>query len=55
MKNKLFPGADVLWDRKTGDLENKFRMTNPTAKNETETLIPVQYKVIIQEHGSPHG
>ena len=55
MLYKLLPGADVLWDRKTGDLENIFGMTNPTGKNESRTLTPVQYKVIIPGHGSPHG
>ena len=55
MLYKLLPGADVLRDRKTGDLENIFGMTNPTGKNESQTLTPVQYKVIISEHGSPHG
>ena len=52
---KLLPGADVLRDRKIGDLENIFGMTHPTDKNESQTLTPVQYKVIIPERGSPHG
>ena len=55
MLNKLLPGADVLRYRKTDDLENIFGMTNPTGKNESQTLTLFQYKVIIPEHGSPHG